>query len=83
MVVRQLMVFLLLLITSLRGACAASDEAIQSKMLNLPDCRVGLTRCNDAAGEGISGLNECRHCLESFFKCNPNLKYLITWNLYL
>ncbi|MDR1169004.1 MAG: hypothetical protein LBK53_08995 [Heliobacteriaceae bacterium] len=31
MVVRQLMVFLLLLIMSLRGACTASDEAIQSK----------------------------------------------------
>jgi hypothetical protein len=23
------------------------DEAIQSKPLNLLDCRVGLTRCND------------------------------------
>ncbi|MDR1168028.1 MAG: hypothetical protein LBK53_03940 [Heliobacteriaceae bacterium] len=40
------------MITSLRGACTASDEAIHSKILNLQDCRVGLTRCNDAAGEG-------------------------------
>ncbi|MDR1167738.1 MAG: hypothetical protein LBK53_02455 [Heliobacteriaceae bacterium] len=30
-------------VPSLRGACTASDEAIQSKPLNLPDCRVGLT----------------------------------------
>ncbi|MDR1167375.1 MAG: hypothetical protein LBK53_00600, partial [Heliobacteriaceae bacterium] len=43
MVVRQLIVFLILLITSLRGACTASDEAIQSKTLNLLDCFVLIT----------------------------------------
>ncbi|MDR1168679.1 MAG: hypothetical protein LBK53_07325 [Heliobacteriaceae bacterium] len=31
------------------------------KTVNLPD--VGLTRCNDAAGEGIFGLNKCPHDL--------------------
>ncbi|MDR1167928.1 MAG: hypothetical protein LBK53_03425 [Heliobacteriaceae bacterium] len=31
------------IVSSLRGACAASDEAIQSKPLNLLDCFAGLT----------------------------------------
>ncbi|MDR1167285.1 MAG: hypothetical protein LBK53_00135 [Heliobacteriaceae bacterium] len=40
------------MITSLRGACTASDEAIHSKTLNLQDCRaVPPSSCHAVQGD--------------------------------